>query len=204
MEHRSGTVSSRRHLSKMAFLLVAAVGCDGSDPNGPSGSGARVSTQELAEAAFAALRSAAAEVDGQVATDFSAPLSVSGASGTASVTGDKTSTSSSSYSSSTTTRQTDITIAFSDFQSDAGVSVSGSVRWFDYYYSRTACSDITCASASDHSEALEGTSIEVTFEYDGKTYSDTINVDASSGSDSSSWDVEVTNSEGDRFSFTAY
>jgi hypothetical protein len=82
------------------------------------------------------------------------------------------------------------------------MTASGRVDWYDYYYSRTACSISTCASASDHSEALEGSSISVTFEYNGDTYSDQIDVDASSGSDTSSWSVTVTNRAGQSFSFT--
>lgn len=182
--------------------LMLGAGCDGS--NGPNNSKAKISTDDEAEAAFGALRSAAAEVDGQVATDFSAPLSVAGAAGTASVTGDKTASSSSSVSSSTTTQETDLTINFVGYRSAGGVLASGSVRWFDYYYSRSACSDSGCASASDHSEALTGSSINITFESNGTTYSERIDVDASSGSDVSSWDVTVTNEAGERFSFTAY
>lgn len=206
MERRGTAAASRWRPLELGLLLLTAVNCDGgSDPNDPGGSNARITTQEIAEAAFAYLKAAGEDVDQQVATDFSAPLAISGAAGTASVTGEKTASSSSSYSSSSTTRQTDLMIDFADFKSSSSTgSVTGTVRWFDYYYSRTACSDSGCASASDHSEAVEGTSITITFEYDGKTYSDVIAVDAGSGSDSSSWDVELTNAAGESFSFTAY
>jgi hypothetical protein len=84
------------------------------------------------------------------------------------------------------------------------MTLSGRIRWYDYYDSRTHCSDTECASTSDHSEAIEGSSIQVTFEQDGKTYKDKIDVDAGSPSYTSRWDVEVTNGAGESFSFTAF
>ncbi|MDQ3995031.1 MAG: hypothetical protein M3265_09565 [Actinomycetota bacterium] len=96
-----------------------------------------------------------------------------------------------------------MSVNFSGFSSGpSAMTASGRVDWYDYYYSRTACSITTCASASDHSEALEGSSISVTFEYNGETYSDRIDVDASSGRDTASWSVTVTNGAGQRFTFT--
>jgi hypothetical protein len=118
------------------------------------------------------------------------------------VTGKKTSASNTSSCCSSSTQQTDIYITFSDFESSSGsTTVSGQVRWFDYYDSRTHCSSTDCASTTDDSEALEGSGVALGFEYDGKTYADEITVDASNPSYSSSWTVELTNGAGESFSF---
>jgi hypothetical protein len=79
----------------IAIVLVTGVKCGSSTgPNG--GGGAGITTDAQAKAAFGLLKSVGAEVDQQVETDFSGPVSISGTSGTAAVTGEKTSSSTNS------------------------------------------------------------------------------------------------------------
>lgn len=196
----------RRAYRMLTALCIAgvALGCPGKStgPDGGRGRARSVDTDEVARIAFAYLKSVAEYVDGQVPANFSSPLSISGATGSVSVAGRKTSSSSSSASSSSSTSTSDLALAFANYDwGGSGATVTGTVSWYDYYYSRVACSGSYCASASDNSEAMEGQSIQITFEYDDVTYSDEIDVDASSDRDSSSWDVTVTNRAGQQFSF---
>lgn len=188
----------RREFRILAALCSAVLLSACPDATGPGGGkgAATISNDDEAEAAFLALKYAAESIDDQVATNFSGPLSLGGAS----VSGSKTYSSSSSSSSSSSTSTSDIYVSFNGFSSGNTV-ITGTVRWYDYYYSRTACSSSFCASSSDDYESLDGTSINITFEYDGKTYSDVISVDGSRD-DVSTWTVTVTNKAG--FSFTFY
>jgi hypothetical protein len=184
-----------RALSTLAIvcLAVSTTACPGStEPGG--GRNATISNDEEALAAFLALKYAAEAIDDQIATNFTGPLSLSGAS----VSGSKTASSTSSSSSSSSTSTTDIYVSFSGYSS-GGATISGTVRWYDYYYGRTACSSSYCASSSDDYESLDGTSINITFEYDGKKYSDVISVDGSRD-DVSTWSISVTNKAGVSFS----
>ena len=99
-------------------------------------------------------------------------------------------------------RISDLNVDFASFQSGAsGASLSGHIRWTDYYDSRTACSSTTCASSSHHSQSLDATSIDIVFSFGGQSYHDRISVDA--GSSGSSWSVVLVNGAGQRFTFTA-
>jgi hypothetical protein len=195
----------RRTLIRCIVVWVGSLlaGCDALGPSKPSTKS--ISSEAIAEAAFQFLKSACTTVESAVPVRFTAPYAVSGASGSASVTGTKTASSTSSSSSVSSTSTSDLTIAFTAFgMKDVKGSVAGTVRWYEYHYSRTACSSSTCASSSDNSEAAEGTSVKVTFEYSNATYTDTITVDASSPEYTSRWDVKITTSAGKVYSFTAY
>ena len=78
------------------------------------------------------------------------------------------------------------------------------MRWFDYYYSRTACTSSFCSSASERSEAITGTAIRVQFVHNGETISDEITVDADSPDYTARWNVKVTTRGGQVFNFSAY
>jgi hypothetical protein len=196
-----------------AALCIAGLvaGCShltSPDGGGDGGSGSArnsksITTSAQAQTLFTLLRSSGDAVDRQVSTNFNGATSVVGSTGKASVTGKKTSSSTSSSSSSSTTRSTDLQIAFSDFRSSGStLTVSGSMRWFDNYYSRTACSSTTCASSSDHSESMTGSSIHVEFQSSGEAYSDDIQLEATSPSYTSRWTVKITNRAGQVFSFS--
>jgi hypothetical protein len=182
-------------------------GCTNSTGDDGGGDGGEaIATREAAEAAFHLLASAGSEVDGKVVVDFTGTVSVEGEAGSVSVTGTKTRTTTSSASSSTTTAVSDLDLTLVSFvpASRTDGSVSGDMRWYDYYYSRTACSDSGCASSTDHSEYIYGTAVAVRFEYAGVTYSDVVEITARSPEDSSQWDVDVTAADGTVYSFTSY
>jgi hypothetical protein len=183
-----------------AWILIGCSASKGTEPKHPA-SFAAIQSEADAKIAFAYLKAEAEQIDGQVRTNFAAPLSISGVNGSASVTGSKTSTSSSSSSSTYSSQSSDLNVSFAAFRSSAsGVAVSGATRWTDYSDSRTACSISTCASSSHHSQSVDGSSIAVTYSYSGKTYSDRVTVDASRNN-VSSFSVALTNGAGDRFSF---
>jgi hypothetical protein len=182
-------------------LLTGVVG---GDDGGGDSRGKPISTAAQAQAAFALLRASGDAVDRQLATTFNGSTSVTGASGQATVSGKKSATSTSSSSSTSTSRSTDLQISFAGFRMTGGTgSITGGMRWFDYYYSRTACSSTTCASSSDRSEAVEGTGIRVEFTSGGETISDEITIDADSPSYTSRWTVKITTRSGQVFSFSA-
>ena len=181
-------------------ILIACSASKGTEPKQRTAA-AKIESTADAKVAFAYLKAEAEQIDGQVRTNFSAPLSIAGVKGSASVTGSKTSTSTSSSSSMYSSHISDLNVSFAAFQSSAsGAAVSGQIRWTDYSDSRTACSISTCASSSHHSQSLDGTSIDVTFSYSGKAYNDRLTIDASRNN-VSSWSVALTNGAGQKFSF---
>lgn len=191
----------------LPLVVLAAVACRNDNPtdsssSDPVGKTKTILTSSEAQAAFAYVKSAGEGVDRAVPVNFSAPYTVTGATGSATVRGTKTSTSSSTSSSTTTTRTSNLSVTFNGFSAASSGPISGSATWYDYYYSRTACSISTCASASDHSESLKGSAVSVTFTYAGSTYSDRITIDGYSGADTVSWDVTITNQAGATFTFT--
>ncbi len=192
----------------VTVLSVASLlaGCDSVTGPGNSASEAKskvISTSAQAQSAFSLLRSSAEAVDRQVSAPFNGSTSISGGGGTAAVSGKKTSSNTSSLSSSSTSRMSDLQISFAGFASAPG-AVSGNLRWFDYYYSRTACSSSSCASSSERSEAITGTAIRVQFVHNGESISDEITVDADSPDYTSRWTVKITTRAGQVFSFSAY
>jgi len=179
------------------------IGCSGSTGTEPKQHAADAAIESEADAriAFAYLKAEAEQIDGQVRTNFAAPLAIAGVNGSASVSGSKTSTSSSSSSSTYSSRISDLNVSFAAFQSSAsGAAVSGAIRWTDYSDSRTACSISTCASSSHHSQSLDGSSIALAYSYSGKSYSDRVTVNASRNN-VSSFSVSLTNGVGRKFSF---
>ena len=190
-------------LRSTAALVVATVASDCHLITGMDNGAKPITTTAAAQSLFSLLKSSGAAVDRQVASTFNGTTSVSGSAGTASVSGQKSNTRTSSSSSTTTTTQSDLQISFAGYRSSA-LTVTGKMRWFDYYYGRTACSSSACASSSSHSEAVSGTSIHVEFSYNGESYADTITIDADSPGDVSSWSVKITTQAGQVFTFTAY
>lgn len=193
-----------------ASLLSACGGLEGDDFDldspapSSSKSSSSISTQQDAEELFSALKSMAAAIDGRVPKNFSSPVTVTGTSGKAIVSGTKTAGGNTSTSSTSTTRTSNLTLTLTGYKSGQ-LTVTGTLKWYDYYYSRTACSSTTCASASDHSESLSGTSLQVTYTpSSGVTMTDRVTVSASSGKDTSRWSVSVTNQAGKKFTFSAY
>jgi len=184
-------------------ILIACSGSTGTEPTGTESKQRAAAIESTADAklAFAYLKAEAEHIDGQVNANFSGPLSIAGAAGSASVTGSKTSTRTSSSSSTFSSSISDLNVSFAAFRSSAsGAAVSGQIRWTDYYSSRTACTSSYCATSSHHSQSLDGTSIDVTFSSSGKTYHDRLTVDAGRA-DVTSWSVDLTNGAGQKFSF---
>jgi len=183
----------------VGFLGAVLVGAC-SDSTGVSTKS--ITTRGEAEAAFAFLRGACAQVDHLVSVDFANPMVVAGVAGTASVTGSKTSTSYSSSYSSSSSHTSNLTITFDGYTATSGpFPVSGAVAWYDYVYSRTACSSSSCASSYDHTESLSSSAVTLTFEYNGATYHDVIDIYASSPDYSPTWHVSLTNQAGTNFDF---
>ena len=194
----------------LSALCLLNSGCSSSTGDnaggggGGGGGGQAITTDAAAKSAWSFLWSAGAEVNGNVAVDFTGPVSVAGAAGSASVTGTKTESSTSYSTSYSTTRAADLNLSFASFVPVARPdgSLSGDMRWYDYYYSRTACSSSTCASSTHHTEAIEGTNLTVKFEAGGVTYSDVITISAGSPDYTSRWDVTITTKNGTVFSFS--
>jgi hypothetical protein len=196
-----------RRLGSLVFVLVLSA-CDGATSpdeggaghDGPT-AGRAITTSAEAMQVFLMLKSTGEGVNRAVATNFAGPVTITGAEGSASVTGRKTSSSSSTSTSQTTRRMSDLQIDFASFQAGGGLlKVSGNLRWFDSYYSRTACSSTTCASSTDHSEAMEGRAIQVEFVFNGQRYSDEISVDVDSPDYTSRWSGKITNRLGQSIS----
>lgn len=185
----------------VGFLGAVLVGAC-SDSTGTGSRTKSITTLAEAEAAFAFLRGACAQIDDDVAENFTGPLVVTGAAGTASVTGSKTSTSYSSSYSTSSSHTSYLTITFAGYTVSSGpFPVSGTVTWYDYVYSRTACSSSSCASSYDHTESLASSAVTVTFEYSGATYTDVLDLYASSPDYSPTWHVSLTNKAGTNFDF---
>jgi hypothetical protein len=182
-----------------ASLVAACEPPTGLDSDGSSNKSKGITTSAQAQAAFAHLRASGAAVDRQIVAPFNGSRSVSGAS----VSGKKTTASNSTSSGASTSRQTDLQIEFAGFALNGG-AVTGKMRWFDYYYSSTRCSSSSCASESDHSEAVEGTALKVQFVSSGETISDEITIDANSPDYTDRWTVKVTTRSGQVFSFSTY
>ena len=194
---------SRLNRAVMVLTVASLVaGCDQITGSGETEERS-ISSAAQAQIAFSLLKASAEAVDRQVTAPFNSSASVSVASGTAAVSGRKSSTNTSSLSSTSTSRTSDLYINFANYTSAQG-TVSGRLRWFDYYYSRTACSSSTCASSSERSEAIEGSAIRVQFTADGETLSDEITVDANSPDYTTRWTVKITNRAGQTFTFSAY
>ncbi|MBI4503226.1 MAG: hypothetical protein HY700_18975 [Gemmatimonadetes bacterium] len=208
MDTRKSPLLRLAALAAVTASLACADPTDegGTDPSNTQTTSVKdkaILTSAEARAAFEYVKATCDGVDRAVPTNFTAPYVVRGSAGTASVRGTKTSSTSSTSSSTSTTRTSNLTVAFTDFKATSGSgSINGTATWYDYYYSRTACSSTTCASASDHSESLKGSALAVKFQYNGATYSDRITINASSGKDTSSWDVTITNQAGGTFTFT--
>lgn len=191
----------------LPLVALAAVACRNDNPtdssnSDPVGKDKTILTSAEAQAVFAFLRTVSQGVETKVPMDFTAPYTVSGTAGSAAVRGTKKRTTTSSTSSSTSTETSDLSITFLGYGTSSSSTVSGSATYYEYHYSRTACSSSTCASAYDDTESLKGSAISVKFPYGGVTYSDRITIDAYSGPDTSFWDVTVTNQAGARFTFS--
>jgi hypothetical protein len=197
-----------RLLGSLAIVALVSA-CDGSttgldldeDGDDRPAAGKVITTSAEATQVFLMLKSAGEAVNRGVATNFVGPVTVVGAEGRASVTGRKTASNTSTSTSQTTRRMSDLQIAFADFKATGGVlKVNGNMRWFDNYYSRMACSSTTCASSSDHSESMEGRSIQVEFMLNGQRYSDEITVDVDSPDYTSRWSGKIVNRLGQSIS----
>jgi hypothetical protein len=191
------------------YLLVSVSACSGAFTDPVGGGNDAVETKTIttnveAKRLFAELRATAETIDRQLGTTFTGPRSITGAEGTASVNGRKSVSRSESLSSTSTTRSTDLNIAFSDYRSNAAnVNLSGTARWLVSYYSRTACSASACASNVDESLALIGESIHVEFEHQDVIYVDDVKIEARRPKDTSRWDVKITTRDGRVLSFSA-
>ena len=181
------------------FLVFSASGCSGALTDALGGSKAKpITTSAEAKALATELRAIGEAIDRQLGLTFTGPRSLTGVSGTASVSGKKTATSSLRL----TTRLTDLNIAFSDYQSAlSSAKVSGTFRWFNSYTSQTSCSQFACASDVDETNALIGTSIRVEFQYAGETYVDDVSVEVRKPEYSSTWRGKITTRDGTVLSF---
>ncbi len=166
---------------------------------------ATISSASEAEAAVRAVKSACTFVDGKLAKGFSSPVSVSGASGNASASGKKTQEDSSTSYSSTTMKTTDISIVFSTFKElSTSAQLAGTVKWYDYYYSRFAYSSSGSASSTKETESISSTGLKVRFEYSGKTIEDTVDIAVDSPDYTSRWDGTIKTSSGKSYSIYGY
>lgn len=121
--------------------------------------------------------------------------------GSASITGDKTESSSSSSTSRSNTKRTEIYINFQNYQLESGSILNGTLRYYKYYYSRTACSSSGCASKSDDSRSIKGDNFSVSFQNDnGMWVSDLLSVSVKSPDYTYRWNGSITNSNGQSFS----
>lgn len=121
-----------------------------------------------------------------------------GLSGDAIAGGSKDVTSSSSSSSSSSSTLLDTYITFSAFTPEGfeNMEITGTIRFFSYIRSRTACSSSGCASSSGNSRAIETRPnldgeiefIDISYQLlDGDWINDSISIDATSPSHTSRW-----------------
>jgi len=184
-------------------FLVGPDDDSGEDGGGGGGGAKAITTSAEARTLFALLRSSGEAVDLAVTAPFNGSTSVSGSLGRAAVTGKKTSSQTSTSSSSSTTTMSDLQIAYSSYRAgSSSLTVNGSMRWFEYYYSRTACSSSSCASSSDHSESMKGSAMSVQFDHGGVRYTDVVTIDADSPEYTSRWNVKITTRAGQVLSFS--
>jgi hypothetical protein len=125
-----------------------------------------------------------------------------GGTGRASVVGSVSYTHSGSNLSDFTSTIIDVTSAFSGY-ADGGFVLNGSARYFDSRDSRSSCtSSGICASSSHYSRSNSATGLKVEFNYQGRSISDTITIDATSAS-LSSWTIKVISSNGAIYTWSA-
>ena len=97
----------------------------------------------------------------------------------------KYSSSGSSYES----RISDLNVDFQDYKK--GVKFLGSVRFYDVYSYQSSCSSNGCTSVTSLYTSIDGATLTVEFEYQGKKIKDTIKIYASKKNSYASWDVEI-------------
>jgi len=189
------------------FLLQACSKDNDSDGNG----GRAINNEELARAAFgkidalwtAVLRPAL----GSQAQTYSGKELQGAGGGKATVTGTFVKSSSSSFTSSLNSSTMDIVIAFDQYQY-SDLRLNGSIRFYEYSYSRTACSSSGCASSSKNTSAYESklkgldtalSPFNIELMHNGERFKDLILMD--SHKEFSTWKVDITNSDKTTFTF---
>lgn len=193
-----------------ALLLLQACG---KDNDGPGGSGGKaINSQELAKAAFgristlwtATLRPAL----GQQAQTYSGKVLQGAGGGKATVNGSYQKNSSSSSTSTLNSSSMNVVITFDQYQA-GDLRLNGSIRFYEYSYSRTACSSSGCASSSKRTLAYESKSkwtdtvlapVNIEFSHNGNLLKDIILMD--SRKEYSLWEVEITNANNTTFKFS--
>jgi len=202
-------------MKKLMFMLLVSTlffnGCS-KDDGGSADDAVKITNEEQAKAAFAAIQSLwnstlRSLITAEEKTFTNETLAIAG--GSAIVNGEYSTTRSSSSSSSRNSSYIDVFITFQDFQTDQ-LKISGTIRFFDTSNSRTACSSSGCASSYHTSLAyktqpsLENEDLipcNLNFLYNGQQISDVILFD-SGKSDNQHWSVKVTNGNNETFSFS--
>jgi hypothetical protein len=197
----------RRQFLPAAFALLLLSACS---KNNGVGSGSPITTKDQAMAVFSKINTLYSSIlkpalakDSRKFTD----TALQGAGGgTAIVNGSYIHTSISSANSSTTSSILDVVIIFKNYKTD-GLSLDGTIRFFDSYSYRMACSTSGCASSTHASMAYksqDGSGNEyppfnIDFTYNGKQYSDAVMLTASKST--SSWATKVVTAARQTFSF---
>jgi hypothetical protein len=165
---------------------------------GPSPDSVLITDEDQAESVFRKVRSVCYSIEGNLTEGFSEPLVVSGVSGSASVTGyydvDEYDT---SYSY-TTMRTANVEIEFSEYTTDTGFIISGTVTYYHYDYYKYSSG----ISSDKDTYSMNGSDLDIECEYYPNKIEDTISISGHSGQYSSDWDGSVTSSLGETFSLS--
>jgi hypothetical protein len=106
---------------------------------------------------------------------------------------------------STSSTIADVTVTFVNYKAD-GLNISGVMRFFDSYNSRTDCGSAGCATSSHKSvsyataDTTAASAVAVSYNSGGTTVSDNIVLRASK--EYTSFSVKMKNKNGQNFSFT--
>ncbi|GAA4310586.1 hypothetical protein GCM10023149_05320 [Mucilaginibacter gynuensis] len=190
----------------MMLVAISLAGACKKDENGAGKGGVAINNENSAKGLFSkmnnlwkvTLRPTLAKTP-QLYTN----TILNGTSGTATVNGEYSTTRSSSSSSTRSSSTVDVTVTFKDFEAD-GLTINGTLRFFDYSNSRTACSSSGCASSNHtdldyQSKNSSGGSlgpVSVQFEYSGQNYKDAVTMDINKY-DNAHWAIIIINSAGE-------
>lgn len=175
--------------------------------------GAPISEKEYAKAAFAKINglwtSTLKPVLTKQAKKYTDTALAGALGGKAIVNGSYKKTQSSSSNSTSLSTIADMTINFQQYETE-GLKLTGTMRFYESYSSRTACSSSGCASSTDtyssyKTDSTVGSGVSfaplaIQFTYNDKQYGDSILLD--SDKDHSTWSVKLTNGNKVTFSFS--
>lgn len=193
----------KKRLTIMAISIICLLGAACKKDGNGTGGGVAITDANGAKALFSKMNSlwtgTLRPVLSKSAQTYTNTV-INGSSGTAVVTGQYYTSRASSSSSSSSSSSIDVIITFKNYVAD-GMHINGTVRFFDYSSTRTACSDYGCASSSHSSidyDSSDGAgnslgSAAVQFDYGSQSYKDAVIMDIGK-SDNFHWSIKVTNS----------